>query len=435
MKDDLAIRVDGLGKRYRLGARRERYRTLREQLVQGALIPFRRLGSVLRGESTVVSKETLWALRDVSLQVARGEVLGVIGRNGAGKTTLLKILSRITEPTLGRAEIHGRVGSLLEVGTGFHPELTGRENVYLNGAILGMSRREIAAKFDAIVAFAEVERFIDTQVKHYSSGMHVRLAFAVAAHLEPEVLLIDEVLAVGDAGFQRKCIGSIRRTTREGRTALVVSHNMGLVRALCSRVVLLEEGRLVSEGTPEEVIRDYHAASDAREAVFEAPADGRDVYLARVQIRDARGHAVMEIASGEGLSVELEVALGPGATIPRPWIGVRLYTWYGELVAHVANREAGQELPPLETTTCVRCEIHRPNLLPGRYWLGVVLADIHHREHDRVEQAVPFTVTPADVFGSGMLPSARQGRVFLHSHWSVDRDAAEPLAIAEEVVE
>lgn len=429
MSFDTAIRVEGLGKRYRLGGARERYRSLRDELVQGVLAPFRRLGSVLRGESTLVSDEILWAVRDVSFQVPRGEVLGVVGRNGAGKTTLLKILSRITEPTEGRAEIHGRVGSLLEVGTGFHPELTGRENIFLNGAILGMRRDEIAAKLDDIVAFAEVERFIDTQVKHFSSGMYVRLAFAVAAHLEPEVLLIDEVLAVGDAGFQRKCIRSIQQNTRKGRTALVVSHNMGLVRSLCSRALLLEKGRVVAEGVPEEVIATYHQTFDAREAAFEANAEERDAHLARAVLRDARGDAVTEIPCGESFSVALQMHVREGFSIPRPWIGVRIYTWYGELVAHLANREAGCELPSLETTTWVRCEIRHPNLLPGRYWLGVVLADVNDRLYDRVEHAVPFSVTAADVFGSGMLPSTRHGQVFFKSRWSVSD--AHPLGTKE----
>ncbi|HEX6106150.1 MAG TPA: ABC transporter ATP-binding protein, partial [Gemmatimonadales bacterium] len=219
---DLAIRAEGLGKQYRLG-RMERYPTLRDALVSAARRPFAR-------RSDVGGPETLWALRDVSFEVPRGEVLGVIGHNGAGKSTLLKILSRIAEPTTGRAVLHGRIGSLLEVGTGFHPELTGRENVYLNGAILGMRRAEIARQFDRIVEFAEVERFIDTPVKHFSSGMYMRLAFAVAAHLEPEILIVDEVLAVGDAAFQRKCLGRMEDVAHGGRTVLFVSHSLDAIR-------------------------------------------------------------------------------------------------------------------------------------------------------------------------------------------------------------
>ena len=213
---DIAIRVENLSKQYRIGGPQARYKTIRESLTETVQAPFRRLASVVRGQSSAVTNETIWALKDVSFEVKRGEVVGISGRNGAGKTTLLKILSRITEPTEGYAEIHGRVGSLLEVGTGFHPELTGRENIYLNGAILGMKRAEIERKFDEIVAFAEIEKFIDTPVKHYSSGMYVRLAFAVAAHLEPEILLVDEVLAVGDARFQKKCLGKMGEVSAQG---------------------------------------------------------------------------------------------------------------------------------------------------------------------------------------------------------------------------
>src|SRR2546428_1421988 len=225
MRGDVAIRCQGLGKQYRLGPR-QRYRALRDTLPALALAPFRGLRSAIGFGRPTAQGATLWALRDVSFEVSAGEIVGIIGRNGAGKSTLLKILSRITKPTKGQAEIHGRVGSLLEVGTGFHPELTGRENIYLNGAILGMHRAEIERKFDEIVAFAEVAKFIDTPVKYYSSGMYVRLAFAVAAHLEPDILVIDEVLAVGDAAFQKKCLGRMKGMSTEGRTVLFVSHNM-----------------------------------------------------------------------------------------------------------------------------------------------------------------------------------------------------------------
>lgn len=256
---DLAIRVEGIGKRYRLGASRPRYSTLRDSLVSATQKAGRALVSPLRSIRERTPRETFWALRDVSFDVSQGDVVGIIGGNGAGKSTLLKILSRITEPTEGRAEIHGRVGSLLEVGTGFHPELTGRENIYLNGAILGMTRQEIGRKFDEIVAFAEVERFIDTPVKHYSSGMYLRLAFAVAAHLEPEILVIDEVLAVGDASFQKKCLGKMGDVARQGRTVLFVSHNLAAVRALCSKALMLGQGRISVAGSVEACIAHYAA--------------------------------------------------------------------------------------------------------------------------------------------------------------------------------
>ena len=251
---DLAIRVENLGKEYRIGAPQTRYRTLRESIVDTASAPFRffRKSAIRNPQS-----EMLWALKDVSFEIKRGEVVGVIGRNGAGKSTLLKILSRITDPTGGQVEIHGRVGSLLEVGTGFHPELTGRENIFLNGAILGMRRVEIESKFDEIVAFSEVERFIDTPVKHYSSGMYVRLAFAVAAHLEPEVLIVDEVLAVGEARFQQKCLGKMQDIGRAGRTVLFVSHSMPAVARLCERVLLFSAGRLNVDGPTDQVVKTY----------------------------------------------------------------------------------------------------------------------------------------------------------------------------------
>lgn len=256
---DVAIRVDNLSKHYRIGGRQERYKTLRDTLTDTFISLFRRVGKQRQGQAngTVSLNETIWALKNVSFEVKHGEVLGIIGRNGAGKSTLLKILSRITEPTEGCAGIYGRIGSLLEVGTGFHAELTGRENVYLNGAILGMKKIEINRKFDEIVAFAEVEKFIDTPVKHYSSGMYMRLAFAVAAHLEPEILLVDEVLAVGDLQFQKKCLNKMQDISEAGRTILFVSHNMSAITRLCSRAVLLNQGQLITNGTAAAVVSEY----------------------------------------------------------------------------------------------------------------------------------------------------------------------------------
>jgi lipopolysaccharide transport system ATP-binding protein len=251
---DLAIKVDGLSKRYQLGEAQGPYATLRDQVHRWASAPLRALR---RRGGRSNPRTSFWALKDVSFEVARGEVLGIIGRNGAGKSTLLKILSRVAEPTEGSADIYGRVGSLLEVGTGFHPELTGRENVYLNGAILGMRRSEIGRKFDDIVSFAEVEKFIDTPVKHFSSGMYMRLAFAVAAHLDPEILIIDEVLAVGDANFQKRCLGKIGEVAQGGRTVLFVSHNMAAVQSLCRTVAFLEDGTVAAIGSSTEVIHRY----------------------------------------------------------------------------------------------------------------------------------------------------------------------------------
>src|ERR1700751_2598622 len=262
MADDVVIRAEGLGKKYLIGhaTERERYVALRDTLVRGAYNLWRKTAHMARGRALVAgdTAEEFWALKDVSFELKRGEVLGIIGRNGAGKSTLLKILSRITEPSEGRVTIRGRVASLLEVGTGFHPELTGRENIYLNGAILGMTRAEVRRKFDEIVAFADVEKFLDTPVKRYSSGMYVRLAFAVAAHLEPEILVVDEVLAVGDAEFQAKCLGKMKDVSaREARPVFFASHNMNAVMQLTSRAVLLREGVVDFIGAPGEAIERY----------------------------------------------------------------------------------------------------------------------------------------------------------------------------------
>lgn len=257
------IRVTNVGKQYRIGVRQEPYSTLREALTGAVRAPFRHL------RRNGPAREKFWALTGINFEVQPGELLGIIGRNGAGKSTLLKVLARITEPTTGRVELYGRLGSLLEVGTGFHPELTGRENIYLNGSILGMRRKEIERKFDEIVAFSEVEKFLDTPVKHYSSGMYVRLAFAVAAHLEPEILVVDEVLAVGDVAFQRKCLGKMEDVSRHGRTVLFVSHNMQAIRNLCKQGIWLEEGRLHAMGASDEVVEAYLQASVTRQGIVE----------------------------------------------------------------------------------------------------------------------------------------------------------------------
>jgi len=280
---DLAIRVEKLGKRYRIGGLQPRYLTLRDSLARAVAAPFRRLAGMLRGEAYAGADlhDSIWALKEVDFEVRQGEVLGIIGRNGAGKTTLLKILSRITEPTEGYADVWGRVSSLLEVGVGFHPELTGRENIYLNGAILGMRKSEIERKRDDIVEFAEVERFIDTPMKHYSSGMQVRLAFAIAAHLEPEILLVDEVLAVGDIEFQRKCMGRMGDISREGRTVLFVSHQMNQIRRLCERCIWLHDGRVIIDGATNDVISTYEAKHSGLSSGEKRHACGDSIYRGR----------------------------------------------------------------------------------------------------------------------------------------------------------
>ena len=323
---DIAIRCEGLSKQYRIG-KRERYKALRDVLTDGLSAPFRALSSAFRNghkspisnlESNVTSdlrrptSDLFWALDDVSFEISHGEVVGIIGRNGAGKSTLLKILSRITEPTRGFAEINGRVGSLLEVGTGFHPELTGRENIYLNGAILGMKRAEIERRFDEIVAFAETEKFLDTPVKYYSSGMQMRLAFAVAAHLQPEILLVDEVLAVGDAAFQKKCLGKMGDVAREGRTVLFVSHNMAAVRSLCSRALLLADGEISYSGLVDNCIDKYllavsddmQAEIDTAELTRPPVVDGANLRITRLRLNTSNGRALLY--TGQPMSLEIE---------------------------------------------------------------------------------------------------------------------------------
>jgi lipopolysaccharide transport system ATP-binding protein len=299
-----AIRVENLSKLYEIGEAQQPYRTLRDTVSDAFLRPFRafRRKSAQEQEAT-----SIWALKDLSFEIKQGEVVGIIGRNGAGKSTLLKVLSRITEPTTGFADIYGRVGTLLEVGTGFHNELTGRENIYLNGAILGMKRADIQRQFDAIVAFAEVEKFVDTPVKHYSSGMYLRLAFAVAAHLEPEILLVDEVLAVGDIAFQKKCLGKMGDVARQGRTILFVSHNMGAVRSLCEKGVVLAAGALVSVGDIASSIETYHKLVAAGEKQEETAGARRGSGLSNVKLESSEGSTVQQSNPME-LGVTLNIA-------------------------------------------------------------------------------------------------------------------------------
>jgi lipopolysaccharide transport system ATP-binding protein len=330
---DVAVRAEGVSKLYRIGGR-ARHDTLRDLLTWATSAPLRRLRSRSRRPSEH-GPERLWALRDVSFEVRHGEVVGIVGANGAGKSTLLKILSRITEPTEGRVEMRGRLGSLLEVGTGFDPELTGRENVYLNGAILGMKRSEIRRRFDEIVEFSEVERFIDTPVKRYSSGMYMRLAFAVAAHLEPDILVVDEVLAVGDASFQRKCLGKMGNAAQNGRTVLFVSHNMLAVEDLCDRAVWLEGGRVADEGRPKAVISNYLQGtfSTDTERVWEDPAtapgtDGVRLHGARVRPEDGSPSDPITVRTPFVMEFE-HWSLRPGA---RPSPSVALYNEQGIVV-------------------------------------------------------------------------------------------------------
>jgi lipopolysaccharide transport system ATP-binding protein len=422
-----AIHVEQLSKQYRLGAGpRGGYRTLREAIVEGVRGPWSRLR---RGRAAAAapaeSRDTLWALRDVSFAVRPGDVVGVIGRNGSGKSTLLKILSRVTEPTAGRVELRGRVGSLLEVGTGFHPELTGRENVYLSGAILGMSRAEIACKFDQIVAFSEIERFLDTPVKRYSSGMYVRLAFAVAAHLEPEILIVDEVLAVGDAEFQRKCVGRMGQVARDGRTVLFVSHNMSSVQHLCTRCVLLQKGKVALDGTPEQVIGAYHrlatGSGPAERALDGHPgrAPGGTPAMRHVAVRPCGPADVVSM----GDDVEVTVTFDAPRPLADITFGVVVKN-HLQVPVFGVNTLANPCPRPARPVRrgAITCRLDRLPLMPGPYFIDLYFGS-GGVNFDVVLDAIQFEVHPRDVFGTGKLPPAFAGSIFWPATWHITADA------------
>jgi lipopolysaccharide transport system ATP-binding protein len=334
-----AISVRNLSKKYRIGTRQRGGRTLREAVSGWAAAPWRRVRTWAcgaAGPEEAEGQETIWALRDINCDIQSGEVVGLLGRNGAGKSTLLKILSRIAEPTGGRAEVRGRIRSLLEVGTGFHPELTGRENVYLNGAVLGMSRQEIARKFDAIVAFSEVEKFLDTPVKRYSSGMYVRLAFAVAAHLEPEILLVDEVLAVGDLAFQQKCLLHMSGLTHKGMTVVLVSHVMSSIQSCCTRALFLEDGVVAAEGKPAAVIERYRRAMQGNKAPAEGASASREgVSIVGFEMFGEDGKPTRDIRFGE--EVRIRIDLRAERRVERPMINFGIKRGDGVIICNFNN--------------------------------------------------------------------------------------------------
>ena len=413
-----SICVENVGKRYRIGSRKQGYETLREAVVNVARAPLRLLR---RRPSRVQQDDDLWALRDVSFEVRPGETVGIIGRNGAGKSTLLKILSRITQPTTGSADLYGRVGSLLEVGTGFHPELTGRENIFLNGAILGMRRGEIAQKVDQIVAFAEVDQFIDTPVKRYSSGMYLRLAFAVAAHLEPEILLVDEVLAVGDTFFQRKCLARISEVAGEGRTVLFVSHNMAAVTQLCSRGMLLERGRMKYDGGVEQAIAQYHASgtSAVDGVVRDLPrgtGDGR-IRIRRLSILNGRDEPWIQ--SGDTVRIRMDLDAAAPVSMAHVKVGVGINGAFGERLLTLIN-----EFDPavrnstfvLTDGASVTCEIERLLMRAGTYTLDLYI-DISGDIASRVKDAVLLEVQESDFYKTGETPAFNHGPMLAEQKW------------------
>jgi lipopolysaccharide transport system ATP-binding protein len=413
---DFAIQTSGLGKSYNLGLSRRGYGTLRESMVETAKGSLGRLTGRRREE---LQGDTLWALRDLSMTVQPGEVVGLIGHNGAGKSTLLKILSRIIEPSHGWADVTGRTGALLEVGTGFHPELTGRENVFLNGAILGMRRSEIRARFDEIVAFADIERFLDTPVKRYSSGMSVRLAFAVAAHLEPEILLVDEVLAVGDAAFQRKSLGKMNEVAKAGRTVIFVSHNLAILQALCDRGILLEKGQMVADAPVTEAIdcylRKLEQAAD-QDLLERTDRDSRgydESLIRRVEIHDFEGGHADAVVAGRNATVVVEVTAALPMTECRLTIlnslGHPVATLDSEVSAPVDQRDP--ELGPR-----IECELEALPLLPGRYRLDVVLKG-KRQIQDGLQAAAFFDVEPGVVRDRPTPISGADGDVVLAHRW------------------
>lgn len=421
----LAIEVNELGKQYRIGGPVNRYRTLRETISDAFTGPFRRLRHGGQSSNTY----HIWALRNISFQVLQGQVLGVIGRNGAGKSTLLKILSRITEPTEGYARIHGRVGSLLEVGTGFHPELTGRENIQLNGAILGMRHREIESKFDEIVEFSGVEKFIDTPVKRYSSGMYLRLAFAVAAHLEPDILVVDEVLAVGDAEFQRKCLGKMSDVAQEGRTVLFVSHSMSAILRLTQEALVLENGQIAYHAPTQEAV-DYYLSSGYSstgerlwdEHTGDIPHDAYPFMPRALRVLNAQKRVTETVRSTEPVHLEFEYHLADPLQGLR--IGIYLLTMRGE-VAFTSFDTDEPALYEQYSTRPAGTYISRTTLPPdflneGRYVIGLNASVFRQKRYFQDEQALAFNVDSSGAPGM-QWTEPRQGLLRPRLEWEIEK--------------
>lgn len=409
------ISVRDLGKMYRIRSEeKKRYLTLRDELAEG----FRKLWTGKSGQSKI---EEFWALKDINFEIYPGEVVGIIGRNGAGKSTLLKILSRITPPTKGEAILRGRVGSLLEVGTGFHPELTGRENIFLSGAILGMSRAEIRKKFDEIVAFAEIEKFIDTPVKRYSSGMYVRLAFGVAAHLEPEILIVDEVLAVGDALFQKKCLGKMEAAAKGGRTVLFVSHQMGAVDKLCQKGIVLHQGHIIFTGSQSEAITQYLTNETLKTSSLEDRLDrlgSGEVRITGIQIRDIDGNFLEFAASGQTVDIFFYFESFQ-INISRVIVSLLIKTQLDVPVFLQHNRLTQDDFGILPKQGAFVCRIKKLPLPPANYQLtysllrdGVYL--------DGINNATDISVVHGDFHGSGEVPSISHGICLVEGKWRVE---------------
>jgi len=418
--NDIAITVEDLGKQYHIGHVQTRYRTLRESITDVFVSPFRKAALLARGHAAAAHSlhESFWALRNVSFEVKRGEVLGVIGRNGAGKSTLLKVLTRITEPTAGFAQLRGRVASLLEVGTGFHPELTGRENVYLNGSILGMTRREIQRKFDEIVDFAEIAKFIDTPVKHYSSGMYLRLAFAVAANLDPDILLVDEVLAVGDAEFQRKCLGKMGDVASQGRTILFVSHNLGAVQGLCTRGIVLSNGQLTFDGAATNAVQEYLNSLEKSAAIGPAERpDRRGSGVSRVVGFDVVGSNGIPGIVVCGERVEFVIDVVP-VVDHRVNCAFTIYDQQSNPITHFTTRNVSVDREDRASgTTRFSCDVGQFLLVPGRYRVNVAIQS-DEGLLDHIESVMSFDVLPPEVSVQPRYSIPRIGQIVLPHGWN-----------------
>lgn len=414
-----AITISNLSKMYRIGTE-DKFDNFREVLSSIFTLPFKRL-KILSSKTPPKESETLWALKDINLEVEKGEVLGIIGRNGAGKSTLLKILSRITEPTEGEVVLDGRVSSLLEVGTGFHPDLTGRENIFLNAAILGMTHNEIKRKFNDIVEFSGIERFLDTPVKRYSSGMYVRLAFSVAAHLEPEILLVDEVLAVGDAMFQRKCIGKMKDAATIGRTVFFVSHNMSAVEHLCTQCIVLSNGKIIFKGESRDAINFYHKmifqqvnVQDLIARNVDRQGDGR-VKFQSVMILNSDGNPASQIYMGDTISVKMKIKVFQSIREPR--IAVFFKNQLGQTIFRPHTRDRIDFVPALNNDMEITCTIPKIPLMQGRYSLSLWV-DESGKPSDFIESIISFDVIGKDVFGTGHMPDCKSGgAVFVDHDW------------------
>jgi len=415
MSGKLVIRAENISKQYRLG--QVGTGTLSHDLkrwwalARGKEDPYLKVG--VENDRTQAAKvDYAWALRDIDFNISQGDTVGIIGKNGAGKSTLLKLLSRVTSPTTGKISVKGRIASLLEVGTGFHPELTGRENIYLNGAILGMTKREITSRFEEIVEFSGVRMYVDTPVKRYSSGMYVRLAFGVAAHLQSEILIVDEVLAVGDMEFQKKCLGKMADVAHDGRTVIFVSHNLPAVQTLCNSAIWLERGRLKESGDSKAIIVNY--LKKASEADLGAEWIRKEPLPEEYKVKITSLRTVSEILMGEDVVMELTYHIKN--TVPYLQIGVQIFDENGFLMTTFYNSDIHVTLPTNQGSNTVRIIIKSPNLLPGNFSVGVKAQyNFSTEKYDNVEDAITFSVAPGDVLGNGMPLYNDRGRIWLHT--------------------